>query len=96
MGGLATYELFAGYQKLVGKMFGSYIMFNFNSTSKKLTIQQRPRGQETLMLWVTNSRPEFTLLQDNFAGLWIKDYALAQSAYHDHAHSHLKNHPHEH
>jgi len=78
MGGLATYELFAGYQKLVGKMFGSYIMFNFNSTSKKLTIQQRPRGQETLLLWVTNSRPEFTLLQDNFAGLWIKDYALAQ------------------
>jgi hypothetical protein len=78
MGGLATYELFAGYQKLVGKMFGSYIMFNFNSTSKKLTIQQRPRGQEILLLWVTNSRPEFTLLQDNFAGLWIKDYSLAQ------------------
>jgi len=25
MGGLATYELFAGYQKLVGRMFGSYI-----------------------------------------------------------------------
>ena len=25
-----------------------------------------------------------------------QDYALAQSAYHDHAHSHLKNHPHEH
>ena len=27
MGGLATYELFSGYQKLVGKMFGSYIEF---------------------------------------------------------------------
>jgi hypothetical protein len=36
MGGLATYELFAGYQKLVGKMFGSYIMFNFNYTSNSL------------------------------------------------------------
>jgi len=77
MGGLATYELFAGYQKLVGKMFGSYIMFNFNPVTKKLTIQQRPRGQETLLLWVTNYRPEFQLIKDPYAELWIKDYALA-------------------
>ena len=27
MGGLATYDAFAGYQKLVGRMFGSYIEF---------------------------------------------------------------------
>ena len=46
MGGLATYELFAQYQELVGKMFGSFINFTWNPQSKKLTIMQRPRGTE--------------------------------------------------
>jgi hypothetical protein len=26
-----------------------------------------------------NSKPEFTILNDPYAGIWIKDYALAQS-----------------
>jgi hypothetical protein len=28
-------------------------------------------------LWVHNYRPDFTLLQDDFAGQWLKDYSLA-------------------
>jgi hypothetical protein len=77
MGGLATYFAFASYQKLVGKMFGSEINFNFNKTSKLLTIDQRPRGPEEVLIWVDNHRPDFNLLSDTFAGPWIKDYALA-------------------
>ena len=38
MGGLATYELYSGYQKLVGKMFGSFIEFKWKPTSHILTI----------------------------------------------------------
>jgi hypothetical protein len=79
MGGLATYYAFASYQKQIGKMFGSYIMFTWNASTKKLTIQQRPRGEETVLLWLYNSKPEFTILDDPYAGIWIKDYALAQS-----------------
>jgi len=79
MGGLATYFAFASYQNLVGKMFGSFINFTFHPTSKKLTLMQRPRGQETLLLWVTNHRPDFDLIKDPYAGIWIKDYATAQA-----------------
>jgi hypothetical protein len=79
MGGLATYYAFAGYQKQVGKMFGSYIQFTWNPQSKKLTIMQRPRGEETVLLWLYNSKPEFALFDDQYAGLWLREYALANA-----------------
>lgn len=77
MGGLATYYAFASYQKQVGKMFGSDINFTFNPTTKKLTIMQRPRGEEEVLVWMYNYRPDFNLLQDQYAGQWLKDYSLA-------------------
>ena len=80
MGGLATYELFAGYQKLVGKMFGSYIEFKFNPTNHMLTILQRPFAQgEQVLLRTQNYRPDFVLLQDIYAKQWLYDYSLAVS-----------------
>jgi hypothetical protein len=77
MGGLLTYELFAQYQELIGKMFGSFINFTWESSSRKLTIHQRPRGEESVMLQVYNSKPDFTIIGDTYAGQWIKDYSLA-------------------
>jgi hypothetical protein len=77
MGGLATYYAFASYQKQVGKMFGSDINFTFNKTTKLLTIMQRPRSSEEVLVWMYNYRPDFNLLQDSFAGQWLKDYTLA-------------------
>jgi hypothetical protein len=77
MGGLATYYAFASYQKLVGKMFGGEINFTYNKTTKKLTVMQRPRAEEEVMLWLYNYRPDFNLIQDQFAGQWLKDYSLA-------------------
>jgi hypothetical protein len=77
MGGLATYYAFASYQKQVGKMFGSDINFTFNKTTKLLTIMQRPRSSEEILVWMYNYRPDFNLLQDEFAGMWLKDYSLA-------------------
>lgn len=79
MGGLATYYAFASYQKQVGKMFGSFINFTWNPSTKKLTVMQRPRGEETVMLWCYNYKPDFVLLNDPYAGIWIKDYSLAIS-----------------
>ncbi len=77
MGGLATYYAFASYQKQVGKMFGSEINFLWNRTTKLLTIDQRPRTEEEVLIWIDNHRPDFVLLQDTFAGQWLRDYALA-------------------
>ena len=78
MGGLATYELFAGYQKLVGRMFGSYIEFLWKPTSHLLDILQRPFAQgEQILLRTHNYRPDFVLLEDIYAKQWIYDYTLA-------------------
>ena len=81
MGGLATYEMFAGYQELVGRMFGSFIEFTWNNTTKKLTILQRPRGQESVLLFAYNHRPDSQLLDDYMSKQWIKDYTLAACKY---------------
>jgi hypothetical protein len=77
MGGLATYELFAGYQEQVGKMFGSFINFTWTPQSRKIIINQRPRGEEEVLLWVYNTRPDWAIIEDTYAGQWIKDYSLA-------------------
>jgi hypothetical protein len=76
MGGLATYEMFSQYQELVGKMFGSFINFTWIPQSHKLIIQQRPRGNEEVLLWVYNKKPDFSILDDVYSGQWIKDYTL--------------------
>ena len=76
-GGLATYDMFSQYQELVGRMFGGFIEFNWNSTTKKLTLLTRPRAEETLLLYAYNYRPDSELLRDYLAKQWIKDYTLA-------------------
>ena len=77
MGGLLTYELFSQYQELVGKMFGSFINFTYHPQSRKLIIHQRPRGEESIMLQVYNTKPDFSIIDDVYSGQWIKDYSLA-------------------
>lgn len=77
MGGLLTYELFSQYQELVGKMFGSFINFTWHPQSRKLIIHQRPRGEESVMLQVYNTKPDFVIIDDVYSGQWIKDYSLA-------------------
>ena len=77
LGGLATYDFFAQYQELVGRMFGSFIEFKWNTATKKLTILQRPRAGEEVMLYCYNYRPDSQLLEDYLAKQWIKDYTLA-------------------
>ena len=78
MGGLATYNLFAGYQELVGRMFGSFIEFTWNTATKKLTVLQRPRTGEQVLLQAYNYRPDFQILTDYLAKQWIKDYTLSK------------------
>ena len=78
MGGLLTYELFAQYQELVGRMFGSFIEFKWHPQTHKLTLLQRPRNSdEELLLATYNYRPDLGILNDVYASQWIKDYTLA-------------------
>jgi len=73
--------LFSQHQELVGRMFGSFIEFKWNTTSKKLTLLQRPRAEEGLLLYCYNYRPDSQLLEDYLASQWIKDYTLASCKY---------------
>jgi len=77
MGGLATYDFFSQYQELVGRMFGSFIEFKWNNVTKQITLLQRPRAEETLLLMAYNYRPDENILDDYLAKQWIKDYTLA-------------------
>jgi hypothetical protein len=86
VGGLVNYELFAGYQELAMRMFGGYIQFVFNRSTKKLVITRKMPFQgenpltpvtETVLLHVDNTRPEIGLLNDPLVFPWIQDYALA-------------------
>jgi hypothetical protein len=78
VGGLANYEFFSQYQEISSRMFGGHINFHFNPVTKKLTLVRRPRNSdETVLLWVHNHKPDFTLLQDVYAFPWIRGYTQA-------------------
>ena len=82
IGGLTNYELFVDYQKLTMTMFGGYITFNFNSSTKKLVIHRRMPGEhnvESVLLMVHNYKPDQVILNDYQAFPWIQDYAYAMS-----------------
>ena len=78
LGGIATYFLFASYQEMVGKIFGSYIEFQWIPTSHTLRILQRPFTEgEVLMLRCQNYRPDHVIIDDLYAKQWVRDYTLA-------------------
>ena len=77
LGGLATYDAFAGYQELVGRMFGGFINFHYQEVNRRLEIVRRVRSAETVLLWLYNHKPDETLLKDVYAKPWIRDYTLA-------------------
>jgi hypothetical protein len=78
MGGIATYDMFAQYQEMVGRMFGAYIEFQYIQQSHTLRILQRPFSDgEVLLLRCHNYRPDWNLIEDLYAKQWIRDYTLA-------------------
>lgn len=80
-GGMVMYELYAGFQELAMRMFGGYMNFQFNPTTKQLTIMRKiPVGaEENVLLWQHNYKPDQIIISDQMAGQWIQDYAYAQA-----------------
>lgn len=85
VGGLAGYELYAGYQELAMTMFGGYMNFTWNRVTKKLTVIRKlpflgtanpDTISESVMLSITNQKPDVMLLNDRFVYPWVQDYAL--------------------
>lgn len=86
VGGLLNYELFVDYQKLAMRMFGGYLNFTFNKTTKKLTLIRKipfagadanPNDFEDVLLHLYNYKPDSMLLNDYQAFPWIQEYAYS-------------------
>ena len=77
IGGLATYDMFAGYQELVARMFGGFINFKYDQPTRRLQIFRRQRSAETVLVEQYNFRPDFILLQDIYAKPWVREYTYA-------------------
>lgn len=78
-GSLLTYELFAGFQETVGKMFGLFINYTWNSATHTISITRHIRSRETILAQIYVNRSEEELLSDTYARPWLRDYALAKS-----------------
>lgn len=76
-GGLATYELYAQYTELAGKMFGANLNFVFDPGTHKITFVRRIAADEEILMWVYNAKADEILLRDYRASVWLKDYTLA-------------------
>ena len=86
VGGLLNYELFVDYQKMSMKMFGGYLNFHFNKTTKKLTIIRKipyagphmdGSQMEDVLLHIYNFKPDSMLLNDIQAFPWIQEYSYS-------------------
>lgn len=75
--GLLTYELFYQYLDQAGRMFGRDINYTFDPVTKRLAINRKPLGEETLLIWCYMYKPDETILQDPYSRPWIRDYTLA-------------------
>lgn len=77
-GGLATYDLYAGYIELAARMFGGYVIYTFNPVTKQIRLVRDTKASgEKILIWADIQRPESELLQDPGAGVWIGDWTLS-------------------
>ena len=86
VGGLTNYELFVDYQKLAMKMFGGFMNFTFNPVTKKLTVVRKMpyqganpdiNQQESVLLWIFNTKPDSMIFNDPQAFPWLQEYAYS-------------------
>ena len=77
-GGLATWELYTQKLELAARMFGGFMNFTFNPTTKRIRLVRNiTSGGETILLWTYNLKPEVQLLTELQISQWIKDYTYA-------------------
>jgi len=82
VGGLLTYELFAGYQELIMKMFGGFINFTFDRSTKKLYIYRRiVANGENVGVLCNIRKSDITLLNEENIFTWLMDYAHANTKF---------------
>lgn len=79
IGGLLTYELFAGYQEQAFRMFGGHVTFSYNPVTRTLLIPRKVLAKETVMLHVFKYKSEEELINNLYSGPWVRSFSLAQA-----------------
>ncbi len=76
--GLATWELYTQKLELAARMFGGFMNFSFNPSTKKIQLVRNiTSSNETILLWTYNLKPEVQLLTELQTSQWIRDYTAA-------------------
>jgi len=77
-GGLAMYDMYAGYIELAARMFGGYVIYTFNNVTKEIKLVRNIKGDgEQILIWADIQKPESTLLLDPGSSVWIGDWTLS-------------------
>ena len=77
-GGMATYDFYAQKLELANRMFGGFMTYTFNPTSKRLSIVRNVHGTgEIVLLWCYNLKPEIQLLTELQTSQWLKDFTYS-------------------
>jgi hypothetical protein len=81
-GGLATWELYTQKLELAARMFGGYMNFTFNPSTKRIKLVRNITSTgETVLLWTYNMKPEVQLLTELQISHWIREYTYANCKY---------------
>lgn len=76
-GGLATFHMYADYQETIGRLFGQYINFVWDTRTKRLTIERRFLNPETIAIEAYMYVPDQLLINDYKIRPWLRDYTKA-------------------
>jgi hypothetical protein len=78
-GGMASYDFLQQNRETMGRLFGSELLFTWRQSSRKLILHRQIRAEDTVIMHTYNYRPDESLLNDTYGGIWIKDYAFAHA-----------------
>jgi hypothetical protein len=63
----------------MGRLFGAELMFTWRPQDKKLIIHRKLKANDNAVLWCYNYRTDESLISDQYAGPWLKDYSLCHA-----------------
>jgi hypothetical protein len=78
-GSLATFDFLQQSRETMGRLFGAELMFTWRPQDKKLIIHRKLKANDNAVLWCYNYRTDESLIEDQYSGPWLKDYALCHA-----------------
>jgi hypothetical protein len=60
-------------------LFGAELMFTWRPQDHKLILHRKIKADDNCFLHVYNYRPDDGIIEDTYAGPWVRDYAFAHA-----------------